>query len=85
MRLLRRSAGEIVFLILAGKSAGAKQVLTFLLRRAGGGGRGKGEGGTVVADKGHEARQSAIACARVREGGRSTYSSPPRLLGKVET
>lgn len=66
MRLLRRSAGEIVFLILAGKSAGAKQVLTFLLRRAGGGGRG---GGTVVADKGHEARQSAIACARVREGG----------------
>lgn len=67
MRLLRRSAGEIVFLILAGKSAGAKQVLTFLLRRAGGGGRG---GGTVVADKGHEARQSAIACARVREGER---------------
>lgn len=29
-----------MFLILAGKSAGAKQVLTFLLRRAGGGGNG---------------------------------------------
>lgn len=72
MRLLRRSAGEIVFLILAGKSAGAKQVLTFLLRRAGGGGRG---GGTVVADKGHETRQSAIACARVRarERGREEH------------
>lgn len=70
MRLLRRSAGEIVFLILAGKSAGAKQVLTFLLRRAG---EGEGGGGTVVADKGHEARQSAIACARVRERGREEH------------
>lgn len=27
----------------------------------------------MVADKGHEARQSAIACARVREGGREEH------------
>lgn len=59
MRLLRRSAGEIVFLILAGKSAGAKQVLTFLLRRAGGGGRWRGNGGC-----GQRTRSEAI-CDRV--------------------
>lgn len=84
MRLLRRSAGEIVFLILAGKSAGAKQVLTFLLRRAGGGGRGRGERWLRTKDtKRGNLRSRVREC--VREGGRSTYSSPPRLLGKVET
>lgn len=81
MRLLRRSAGEIVFLILAGKSAGAKQVLTFLLRRAGG---GEGERWLRTKDtKRGNLRSRVREC--VREGGRSTYSSPPRLLGKVET
>lgn len=48
-----------MFLILAGKSAGAKQVLTFLLRRAGGGGRGRGNGGC-----GQRTRNEAI-CDRV--------------------
>lgn len=83
MRLLRRSAGEIVFLILAGKSAGAKQVLTFLLRRAG---EGEGEGERWLRTKDTKRgnlRSRVREC--VREGERSTYSSPPRLLGKVET
>lgn len=83
MRLLRRSAGEIVFLILAGKSAGAKQVLTFLLRRPGEGG-GEGERWLRTKDtKRGNLRSRVREC--VREGARSTYSSPPRLLGKVET
>lgn len=56
-------AGEIVFLILAGKSAGAKQVLTFLLRRA----EGK-EGKEEKRDGGQRTRNEAI-CDRV-EGAR---------------
>lgn len=51
MRLLRRSAGEIVFLILAGKSAGAKQVLTFLLRRQGAGEKRRGGMGRRVEER----------------------------------
>lgn len=67
MRLLRRSAGEIVFLILAGKSAGAKQVLTFLLRRAGGG-EGEGERWLRTKDtKRGNLRSRVREC--VREGG----------------
>lgn len=44
-----------MFLILAGKSAGAKQVLTFLLRRGGKGRRRRRrrrEGGEVISGKG---------------------------------